>query len=292
MSRVLLIGNDINNINNSKSWEDLLHRIVKICGNNFDIDINKAKPFPLLYEEIYLKAIRSGIIDEKTLKSKIAEIICNIEPNEIHKELISINCDNYITTNYDYSLEKVLVNGDLRKELSNIGIRKESKYSLYRHNRIGNKKFWHIHGEVNIPNSITLGFEHYGGQLQQYRDYTITGTHYKGAFKNRQPLHQQLTKGNTFENSWINFLYQNEVHILGLKLGYEETDLWWLLASRARFIHESSFLNKSKIIYYCPSVYKDPYKTEIMEACNIKTVFLDFEGLDFYKNVIKKINKG
>lgn len=99
MNRVLLIGNAINNINNSTSWENLLKRIVKVSGNN--INVSKEKPFPLLYEEIYLKALKSSNIDEDELKSKIAEIISEIEPNEIHDELLALNIRDYITTNYD-----------------------------------------------------------------------------------------------------------------------------------------------------------------------------------------------
>lgn len=293
MSKVIFVGNDISNIHSTTSWQELLDRIVALCGNLITID--QKKPFPLLYEEIYLTALRNGHIDEGKLKKEIAKIVRIIEPNEIHEELIGLKCENYITTNYDYSLQKVLLNGgDTRKILKNIGIRKESKYSIYRHNRIGSKRFWQVHGEANVPNSITLGFEHYGGQLQQFRDYTISGTNYRGSFQNRLPLHNQLLNDRVFEGSWINFLYQDKVHIIGLKLGFEETDLWWLLNCRARFIHETSFRNrnKSKIIYYCPEKYRDPQKYEIMTACNIQTVFIDIEDkLEYYKEVIKKIKK-
>lgn len=51
---VLFVGNDINNINNAESWEELLQRIIEFCGIQNKINNIKSKPFPLLYEEIYL----------------------------------------------------------------------------------------------------------------------------------------------------------------------------------------------------------------------------------------------
>ena len=289
MSKVLLIGNDINSINNPLSWEMLLERILEI--SNYETSI-KEKPFPLLYEEIYLDALTNVGITEKELKTEIAKIIGQIGVNEIHRELIKLNCDHYLTTNYDYTLEKVLLEGNSTNSLENSAEIKETKYSLFRKNKLENKCFWHIHGEINVPLSITLGYEHYGGQIQQSRDYIVTGKKHTDPSKNKPPLRKQILDGVIDKSSWINFFFQDEVHILGLKLGYEETDLWWLLNSRARFFKENSLENKSRVIYYCPSGFKDDQKTEIMNAWDIETVFIDLVGLDYYMEVIKRINNG
>ena len=289
MSKVLLIGNDINSINNPLSWEMLLERILEI--SNYETSI-KEKPFPLLYEEIYLDALTNVGITEKELKTEIAKIIGQIGVNEIHRELIKLNCDHYLTTNYDYTLEKVLLDGNSTNSLENSAEIKETKYSLFRKNKLENKCFWHIHGEINVPLSITLGYEHYGGQIQQSRDYIVTGKKHTDPSKNKPPLRKQILDGVIDKSSWINFFFQDEVHILGLKLGYEETDLWWLLNSRARFFKENSLENKSRVIYYCPSDFKDDQKTEIMNAWDIETVFIDLVGLDYYMEVIKIINNG
>jgi len=289
MSKVLLIGNDINSINNPLSWEMLLERILEI--SNYETSI-KEKPFPLLYEEIYLDALTNVGITEKELKTEIAKIIGQIGVNEIHRELIKLNCDHYLTTNYDYTLEKVLLDGNSTNSLENSAEIKETKYSLFRKNKLENKCFWHIHGEINVPLSITLGYEHYGGQIQQSRDYIVTGKKHTDPSKNKPPLRKQILDGVIDKSSWINFFFQDEVHILGLKLGYEETDLWWLLNSRARFFKENSLENKSRVIYYCPSDFKDDQKTEIMNAWDIETVFIDLVGLDYYMEVIKRINNG
>ena len=290
MNKVLLIGNDINNINNSTSWKDLLKKIVTISGKN--IDVSEEKPFPLLYEEIYLKALQSNNIDEDVLKTEIAKIISEIEPNEIHEELLKLNIQNYITTNYDYVLQKILLKDKLTETLKNEGIIKETKYSVFRHNSLQNKNFWHIHGEVNVPKSITLGFEHYGGQLQQFRNYTVSGTNYKSKKINNLSLHKRLKENLVNYDSWIDFFFKDEIHILGLKLDYVETDLWWLVTNRARFQLEKSTGFQNRIIYYCPRKYEDRHKTEIMQANNIEVKYLNLIGEKFYKEVIKMINNG
>ncbi|MCT4587275.1 MAG: SIR2 family protein [Carboxylicivirga sp.] len=290
MNKVLLIGNDINNINNSTSWEDLLKRIVKISGNN--INVSTEKPFPLLYEEIYLKALKSSNIDEDELKSQIADIIGEIEPNEIHDALLNLDVKDYVTTNYDYVLQKRLLGNQKTDILKNKGVIRETKYSVYRHNRIEDKRFWHVHGEINVPKSITLGFEHYGGQLQQFRNYTVSGTSYKSKKTSPLSLHKRLKENIVTNESWIDFFFKDEIHILGLKLGYVETDLWWLLTNRARFQLEKLSQHNSRIIYYCPEKYKDEHKTSIMEANNIEVKFIKLEGKKFYKESIKMIKNG
>ena len=172
---VLLIGNGINNINNKESWENLLESITKKCKVSRTVGINSDKPFPLLYEEIYL---RSNGIPELSLKKFIANEVQNIQENEIHKLIRDIGFKDIITTNYEYTLQGI--NESMTKiVIKNKGKIRESKYSIFRHNEINGTRFWHIHGECNVPGSITLGYEHYGGQLQQMRNYVVSGKLHK-----------------------------------------------------------------------------------------------------------------
>ncbi|WP_016777208.1 SIR2 family protein [Anaerophaga thermohalophila] len=291
MNKTILVGNDINNINNSTSWNNLLNEIIKTCGNNNSI--SKDKPFPILYEEIFLKGVKKNNIDEYYLKTEIAKIVDKIEPNEIHEELIKLNVTNYITTNYDYVLEKVLIGDKPTHEIKNNGIIKETKYSVFRHNNTNRKKFWHIHGENNIPNSITLGFEHYGGQLQQFRNYTVTGTNYKNKKLNSNSLHRRIRENDLNNQSWIDLMFLDEIHILGLGLGFEETDIWWLLTNRVRFQNERTGNRKNRIIYYSPSECKTQSKEDIMRAYDIELKYInEKDKLSYYKKAIKIIANG
>jgi hypothetical protein len=287
MRKVVLVGNDINSFGNSPNWEDVLKDIAKLYGNK--IEFSTEKPFPLLYEEIYLSALNSNNINELEIKTRISELISNIRPNEIHNELLNLNLHDYITTNYDYSIQKILLDGKSTSILKNTGYVKESRYSIFRHNTIFNKNFWHIHGEVNVPNSIMLGFEHYGGQLQKLRNYTVTGTKYTKLKNNGVALQKRLLENKFYSDSWVELLFKEEIHIIGLKLDYEETDLWWLLTNRARFQLKKSNNCHNKIIYYCPEIYENKHKTAIMKAIDIEVKLIKYVGKKFYDEVLNII---
>jgi hypothetical protein len=289
---ILFIGNDINNIqsNSNNSWEKLLKKIIEKYGRKIEVD--KSKPFPLVYEELYLKLLKSGrLANEVELKSEIAKAVSSIKPNEIHKMLLELDCDNFVTTNYDYTLQQAVLKGKTYKILKNDGLVYEKKFSVFRHNTIGDKKFWHIHGEINTPQSINLGFEHYGGQLQHLRDYVVSGVKYKTKEAPILPLYKRLKDNEVKNISWVDYFYTEEVHIIGLSLGFEETDLWWLITNRARFKYEKKLeaFKNSRIVYYCPSLYKNDHKEQIMNANGIETVYIDKHSAEFYFEVINRI---
>lgn len=85
MNHVLLIGNGVNNLTNKESWSNLLKSTAQKCGVGAEVELNNEKPFPLLYEEIYLS---STGISELSIKEHIAKEVRNIKENEIH-QLIS-----------------------------------------------------------------------------------------------------------------------------------------------------------------------------------------------------------
>ena len=162
---ILLLGNGMNNVSNQYSWEQLIDDLIShVSVEQLD---KKDKPFPLLYEEIYLSNLKRGKkIDEKNLKIFISDRIKNIKPNNIHREIISRGFSDIITSNYDLNLECSRENSP--EKFYNHGVVKENLYSLFRHTHVNQTKVWHIHGEVNSPKSILLGYEQYSGQLQLY----------------------------------------------------------------------------------------------------------------------------
>lgn len=58
-NKVLLLGNGINRLSNDHSWSDLLDALIKEIGKSEVITNREEKPFTLLYEEIYMRAIKS-----------------------------------------------------------------------------------------------------------------------------------------------------------------------------------------------------------------------------------------
>ena len=56
--KVILVGNGINLLNNPYSWSDLIKNLIHYVGVHGQISTDK-KPFPLLYEEIIIEAIKN-----------------------------------------------------------------------------------------------------------------------------------------------------------------------------------------------------------------------------------------
>lgn len=239
----LLVGNDINNISPGISWSDLLTNI-KIKYHVTALE-NGQKPFPMLYEEIFLNAIKIQHLNEKELKTYISDSVSQIKQNEIHELIRALPTKNIITTNYEFSLE-----GSIPK--NNTSLVRETTYSVFRRHETNDKTYWHIHGDCDSPNSINLGYEHYCGQLQKMRDYVVNGTNYTSDTVFKAALIKRLKqKKNLQLQSWIDLFFTQDIHILGLSLDFVEIDLWWLLTYRARnkFYKKSNFI-QNKLFYY------------------------------------------
>ncbi|GHN00600.1 hypothetical protein WSM22_20890 [Cytophagales bacterium WSM2-2] len=289
----LLIGNDINNINNSKSWSELLKKIVKHLGVTGLVDMNNLgnKPFPLLYEEIFLKGLAKKPQEEVKLKEFIAVLTDQIQHNVIHERIMNLGFTDIMTTNYEYSLQS---SAKAKKKNKNEGYINERAYSIFRHHSINKTRMWHIHGECAVPRSITLGYEHYGGFLQHMRNYVATGTDYTGK-RNLAPLVLRLEKNNLGDHSWIDFFFTKDIHILGLSLDTSEIDLWWLLTFRARYILQKRRGKKTNtIFYYYPSRFKEKSKDklELLEANQVRTIEIkEDDKLKYYNSILDRIAK-
>ena len=283
---VLLIGNGINNLTNKESWSRLLKSMTTLCKVNKEVEINDHKPFPLIYEEIFLKSKNTV---EITLKRHIAKEVNRINENEIHKLIKSKKYRNIITTNYEYILQNTQ-NAIVDTASHNEGVVKEIKYSIFRNNKINDTTIWHIHGECNVPNSITLGYEHYGGQLQKIRDYVVSGTHYKNK-KYQNPLSSKLKSNKVLYESWLDLFFKKDIHIIGLAMDFVEIDLWWLLTYRARFIKTRKTEIKNNIYYYIPDKYVESskHKLDLLKAINVHVVTKHEIGHDYYRNIINDI---
>lgn len=291
MEKVLLIGNDINNATSSYSWDDLLDGLISFAQLNNTPD-NTNKPFPLLYEEIYLNSARLHGTDEITLKDFIASNTGKLEPNEIHRRIMGMDVKDIFTTNYDLTLEKCL-NVSL-KNISNRGFIRETLYSLFRLHQVDSKRIWHIHGSEVTPRSITLGYEHYSGYLQQMRNYVATGT--RGTYKKKdfRPIKKRIEDGPLAYFSWVEFFFTHDIHILGLNLDFVEMHLWWLLTYRARAMVERRFPIRNSMYYYLPeqSVSDSRHKLELLEVNGVKSFPIKHKRsnkLDYYTKVLDYI---
>ena len=293
MESVLLIGNGINNVHSNYEWTDLLKNLISYIQPKKEIKLNN-KPFPLLYEEICLEAIRNKDLTEQELKNFIAKEVLLLEPNEIHKKILDLNIRNILTTNYDFTFEKLLINDVTR--LNNAGRVKETTFNLFRQYSLDGYTFWHIHGDANSPQAITLGYEQYSGYLQHMRNYAVTGTgtSYKTRFDS---ILKQLKLGVKLNNdSWLNFFFTSNVYILGLTLDFIEIHLWWLLTFRQRTIIKSEYQLANNIFYFYPEDLHEKIvdKLELFKVVGVDPIPISNgnNAQDYYENVLSRISIG
>lgn len=289
--KALLIGNDINNATSDYSWSNLLSDLIGYAKLK-EPPTMEGKPFPLFYEEIFLNSARQYGTKEKRLKTYIAVKALRLRPNAIHKKIISLNIPTLLTTNYDLTLEAVLkTNPD---KTQNVSVSRESRYSLFRVSQINKHRIWHIHGSATHPSSITLGYEHYSGYLQQMRNYVVVGKKGSDNQHHEQALARKIKEGTVRHDSWVDFFFTHDIHILGLNLDFVEIHLWWLLTYRARVSLFNKLEIKNTITYYYPQHYeeKSKYKLQLLRANGVLTVPLLMKAgnrMGYYKRVLQQV---
>ena len=166
MENCLLIGNGLNrSLENGIAWDKLLKEI----ADNNEVSYNGNISMPLEFESIVneMQKKRNTQTDKlyADVKSEIAEkLSCTKLPDDaIHKELLRLNPDLIMTTNYDYLLEYVWNSSYEHKEYET------KKYLFEPTSSQEEKPFYHIHGfAASIP-SICLGYEHYMGIVEHLR---------------------------------------------------------------------------------------------------------------------------
>lgn len=228
------------------------------------------KPFPLLYEEIFLRYSRDEKGKEMLLKRKIRHFLTHIRTNDLHHRVLDLDVAEVLTTNYDYNLEYAA--SASKRDTPHIHPVKGNKYSMARRRQARNKVIWHIHGEMDAVGSMLLGYEQYAGYLQHIRNYVTKGIQYKDV--NFSSLVRRLKAGNMEVLSWVDHFFHSNVYILGLSLDFVEIHLWWLLAYRARMLGEYPGLIQNKIIYLYPepdgAIMKP--RLDLLCACKVDTL--------------------
>ena len=200
---IIFVGNGINqNEGLVYSWEDLLDKVVEYLESE-KIKKGEQKAVPgvklqrpkveglsmtMGFELLEFFSIDNDIADNgymlkkniaKMIRKKIFERTKEKDfswNNTIHSRLMRLPVKTFFTPNYDYTLEQSVRPDFVRKPST-----RELEYSRMRFQTVNvdgqNKTVYHIHGEIEAPNSICLGFEHYSGTLEKMRSDLLRGTH-------------------------------------------------------------------------------------------------------------------
>ena len=263
--KAMLIGNGLNRLdtNQSFSWKDLLKSLKHKYNINIDVE-NIFKPFPLAFDEMqHLKSGENNLKDKlKNLKKSIREEF-EIQLserrgfNDYHQKLTSLNYDDILTTNYDYSLEKSIESNFINSKKEFARNKQEKKYSLKRCYKLkSNLNIWHIHGELSDSRnhtlksdsypeeSIMIGYEHYTEYLEKIQE-NIKGKKGIREIDDKSLIYR--IKAKETSPFWTDIFFTHNLDIFGQAIDFSENHLWWLFNYRANLIKNTSSENESSI---------------------------------------------
>lgn len=257
--QVLLIGNGLSR---RVDWKQFIEAVsIKDIEKYYK---DKEPQLPNLILTSTVTDINDSVRQNQYIKS-LDDYICN--PSEQIKNLLNINFDAILTTNYTYELEYNLKsnycslsdNTKREKYAKTTESGYDSKYFIHTFNRIPNgaslHDIWHIHGEQRRKSSLVLTHDEYARLMSQIINYNNKiGNKYDYYYDNLK------------FKSWIDYFVMGDLYILGQGFNFAEFDLWWLLLRRIREKAETG-----KIIFYEPQNEDNKYKLLALEDLGVKT---------------------
>lgn len=191
MGKVLFFGNGLNLLSQNLSWKTLLSNVQAKDETGLTVHdgLNLVDvPYPLQYDYILLSSdFRKKVQDVKDstgwkkvvedrqmgLKKAIIEEMKDFKSNFIYDQLSVLPFDAYLTTNYDHVLDESM---KAMRYQADVGDKSEMNYNIRRKRCLKKgdvlkKTIYPIHGDVESPRSIVIGYNHYCGTVAKISDY-------------------------------------------------------------------------------------------------------------------------
>jgi hypothetical protein len=244
--KVLLLGNGIARaFFNGGNWNNLIDNYIKDSTKFEEKSDKYLMPMPLKAEMLSNNKLAAKI---KKYKLEIASLPPKTPLDQIYlKELLKLNFDYLLTTNFTYEIECALMNvteieikkiEEMKTEIKN----SSNPKPLCRFNKVTTEDsktydIWHIHGEPINFSTIALGNEEYCKLVGQYDRWL---NNRRKNLKNDEPLEIK---------SWVDAFVTGDVYILGFGMGLSEMDLWWLLQYKTKKLKKmSNFFGNSTFL--------------------------------------------
>lgn len=255
---VLFVGNGINRYAETvPGWGELFAKAVNIDGFEVKHSLTPTLEYELNIRNAFAKDNQKTA---EVIKKDIAAYLMQNQTDavsgweqKIHIPLLQNAPQVILTTNYDYFLELA---ADPNFKAGPASTR-EWLYSKERYRDVPGHRIYHIHGEISVPSSICLGFEHYVGSIQFIRaELTRSTTEKNTESPDKLPskklfhIHDVLSGlDSPVKDRWYYYFFTEKVYILGFGLDAAEQDIWWLLNYRAELKHRFPKLIKNTITY-------------------------------------------
>lgn len=232
---LVLVGNSPNLIekyNAGAEWQRLLKSLEEICAPYLGCT-HRLRSFPLRMQAICnLYRLRSTMDSSENDPivnglHKWFEAVADLRPTPIHRMLVNMEFDYYLTTNYDYAFERALPSESASRQAPT-----PSKcIKLFSSSADSNKKVKKEENKVI----------HIHGRVDDIKDIVMLPRSYVNATKSLTEKEKPL---------WLEKFNESEVHICGLNLGPEETLVWYALESRLQHL-----LDQKRLISSYPRAY-------------------------------------
>ena len=288
IQQTVFFGNGINLVSNPNvSWDNLLR---SVSGCTF-----KYPPYTLQYEDTYVtcsKITYPKKSKEYNLKLCYLLPIKKIISNQLYGLLAGKKVNNFITTNYDVTLDKEFNALNYTRDTSvNTS---EQVYSIRRLHRFikdkVKKNVWYAHGEEKYPKSIMLGYDQYCGTIGLLNDY-LKGNYKLPNGRILESMVMRIKKNDKEIHSWIDLFFFTDVHIFAFGLDYSEMDIWWILNRRKRMLVENKLSSlPNKIYFYMNDL--DPEKAKLLKDFDVIVVRVNVSRNNYksaYQRIINNI---
>lgn len=291
MEAALLIGNGLNRCyKDAIAWNKLLNEIAQ----GYDVEFCDKNPFPLEFESIVNQILSKEKQPSDKIYLDVKELIANSvseqkpEQNSIHQHFTrDLPIRHIFTTNYDYMLEYAYSGSIIKDEVKSES--HQVKYSQFRQKPIGEKIFYHIHGEASYAATLCLGYEHYAGYLSKMREHLKASPEIKLRIEKKK-LPEKI--------SWVDFFFTHDIYIVGLTLDPCEIDLWWLLTYRAYLYYSNDSglrsIIKNKVKFYYPDKKRNADQEKLFKHLHVECCPVRLNGNDYvetYEKILADIKQ-
>lgn len=285
-SPILFLGNGINRCFQGESWSDLITKLIK--DTSLSYDLIKNLPFPM-------QVVIATKDDVGPSMKKMTDLMIKQEYSsrelDLYNRVFDLNISDILTTNYTYELEGALSGGlcNIKKNrwCQHTEICSKDKSDnrtrwLYRYSSCGEKRVWHIHGELSAPNHMVIGHYYYSKLSACINSYI-------------PDLLKRISycRKNDMEfvpKSWVDLFMISDVIMLGFGMDLSESDIWYLTCCKKRNFP------KTKIYLFMPCRNGKPEKDiafiKMLECYGVSVIYENQKGkdyLNFYNKCIDRI---
>ena len=256
METTILFGNGMNWFSkgfNQMTWP----RMLSLISGREKQEIKKSDvPYTFQFEDILL----SEKVNEQKIRESVERYMQALGSNPLYEKLLAINVENYLTTNYDHSVDKSMPGAFVYSV--DDSDQAETSYSTHRHRTYKNekgdvKRIWAIHGDMDYPRSMMLGEDQYNGSL------SLLNTYLKDRKKACEDFMKQMERDDYRMRRWMDSFFFTDMHIIGFGLDFSEVDIWWMLVKRKKYLNDGILKKRNYIYFYTTD--ENQYKMDLLK---------------------------